>query len=122
MRCFNHQDLEAVGSCKHCMRAVCNTCARINDFGLSCCEACDKHLSEYDQAMEKSLTFWRIGGRKKVQSGSIFTLLLGLVFTFFGAIDCSKNSLEAGGFLLFMGIIFAGYAAYNLFINKNARC
>jgi len=36
MRCFYHQDLEAVGLCKHCSRGICSACAAETEDGLAC--------------------------------------------------------------------------------------
>lgn len=36
MRCFNHQDREAVGSCKACAKGLCGECAVDLGHGLSC--------------------------------------------------------------------------------------
>ena len=36
MRCFNHSDVQAVGLCKHCNRALCHECANDLGFSLAC--------------------------------------------------------------------------------------
>ena len=36
MRCFIHQDREAIGTCRACSRGLCPDCASAMPFGLAC--------------------------------------------------------------------------------------
>ena len=40
MRCFTHQDAEAIGVCHVCGRAVCRACVRAEVLSLTCSDAC----------------------------------------------------------------------------------
>jgi hypothetical protein len=40
MKCFEHQQLDAVGLCKKCGRAVCSNCATLEDDVVTCRTTC----------------------------------------------------------------------------------
>lgn len=40
MKCFNHPDIDAVGLCKVCLKALCSQCASEDQVGIVCKDGC----------------------------------------------------------------------------------
>ena len=55
MKCYVHDDEEAVGVCKHCSKAVCKKCAVPNDLNfLVCSEICKQEALLYQEMTERA--------------------------------------------------------------------
>src|ERR1043166_3474197 len=90
MRCFYHQDKDAVGSCKSCGKGLCSECAVDLGRGLACRGRCESDvqavISLIDRNIQLQPTTTRLiqaGGSARV-AGSLFFLVTGAVFLIFG--------------------------------------
>ena len=83
MRCFNHPDRDAIGSCKGCCKGLCMECAADLGHGLACKGTHEEMVETYDMIVSKNA---RVYG------------------------SASRNTLIAPVFYAFMGVLFAGYA------------
>ena len=119
MRCFYHQDREAVGSCKSCGKGVCRDCAVDLTKGLACrahCEADAQALIQLiDRNIQLSATSTNIikSSRGVRSSTAIFQFVTGGVFIVWGLTD-----LERLKFLLVLGAGFIAYGGYWLFLAR----
>ena len=52
MKCYVHQDVEAVGTCTNCGKAVCSDCA-MNIAGKTTCKSCAEKLAAQCAAVQK---------------------------------------------------------------------
>ena len=120
MRCFVHGDIEAVGTCKHCSKATCRTCARENQAGISCSDACEIQVSQYHEMTEKAKRLYGVGaGKKRVPSALFFNLIIGLGFFGFGAYFWYIHNVNGYSFfLIFLGALFAGFALYKFALDR----
>lgn len=86
MKCFNHFQNEAVGTCKHCFRGVCSQCARDTGVGLACSEACEHEVKSVQALVErnKNLTAF---APKPYSRSAVTSTLMGAVFIGFGLIS-----------------------------------
>ncbi len=57
MKCFNHQELDAVALCLNCLRGLCSACATEAGDGFACAGDCERriainvaHRGNYDSA------------------------------------------------------------------------
>lgn len=55
MRCFSHQDKEAVGICKSCEKGVCFECAVDLGKGLACRGRCEESARAVIQFVERNI-------------------------------------------------------------------
>ena len=59
MKCFYHQDRDAVGVCKSCERGVCSECAVDLGKGLACKDRCEDDangsLKEMEDALDEAI-------------------------------------------------------------------
>jgi hypothetical protein len=97
MKCFYHQERDAVAVCKNCNKGVCAECASDLGHGIACkgrCESkvqelnelieCNKVLSKQSQEMiAKNKTLCRKSGYTLV-GGAAISALVGAVFIWFG--------------------------------------
>jgi hypothetical protein len=55
MRCFYHQDKEAVGTCKSCGKGLCSECAVDVGKGLACRSRCEADARAIIQLVERNV-------------------------------------------------------------------
>lgn len=64
MECFQHQNVNAVGVCKSCHKAVCHDCAIEIPNGLTCSQECADRIGEINEMNERALKIYGIGKHK----------------------------------------------------------
>jgi hypothetical protein len=83
MRCFNHNDREAVGHCKACCKGLCTECAADLGFGLAC-------KGSHEKTVELGNTIFEIQTRsiaaapRNVFLAPAFLAVMGIVLLWFG--------------------------------------
>ncbi|MBK9925919.1 MAG: hypothetical protein IPP66_11590 [Anaerolineales bacterium] len=105
MKCYVHESEEAVGICKHCVRAMCKQCAIPNDQNfMVCSERCKQEVLIYQDLMEKTkMAYGLKSGR--LPATIIFLTLFGVLFMVFGCFAIN-TSLFLGIFTIVMGLAF----------------
>ena len=114
MRCFNHGEREAVGTCKACNKGLCPECAVDLGHGLSCRGAHEQRVAEIEQLISRNALVQRTAGGAKYIAPT-FLLFMGAVFTAYGLLNA-----RAGSFIVILGIGFLVYGAYVLVVNRRA--
>ena len=116
MRCFYHQDKEAVGSCKSCGKGLCPDCAADVGKGLACRGQCEEDVRAVvaliDRNIKLSPQTARIleSGRKIRSSAATFNLVTGVIFVAWGITDTERFS-----FIIVLGVCFLAYGVFGLF-------
>lgn len=107
MKCFSHQENEAVGICKACSKAVCVSCAIDTGRGISCGDTCSLEIDSQNQIIDKSKRIYSIGEKPPLMpTGLIIYFFFGILFTCFGMYQSfQRGSIQ--WFLLLMGLGFA---------------
>ncbi|MDQ7827210.1 MAG: tetratricopeptide repeat protein [Candidatus Eremiobacteraeota bacterium] len=80
MKCFFHEEKEAVGVCKSCQRGLCKECAVEVEKGIACKNQCEDDVKDINMISEYSLRMVKAGA----VAGSIGRV--GLVYTLLGSI------------------------------------
>ncbi len=120
MRCFYHQDREAVGACKSCGKGLCPECAVDLGKGLACRGRCEaevealmqllaqnvRHMGEVERIMQRQVSVVKQGSSMRYANG-FFLGATGLIFTIFGAADLARFT-----FVFVLGIAFLFFGAY----------
>lgn len=91
MKCFYHQELDAIGICKKCQKGLCSECATDLEHGIACKGKHEKEAGEIEALISRNIK----------------------------AVPLQAASVSVTNFqYLFMGAIFAGYGFYqnNLFL------
>lgn len=109
MNCFNHNELSAIGICKHCNKGICQNCLSDTGNGLTCKGHCTKEviainkLIEYNKKVVKGTSGnWKSSAILFIAMGCLFILTTVL---YFGKFD---------PFFSLMGTIFLVYGFYVL--------
>ena len=112
MRCFYHEDKEAVGTCKSCGRGLCRECAIELPKSLACRGRCEADAQAVTQLIERNIQLsanspnvYKLNRNGRMGTG-IFYIILGTVFLFAGL----RHEL------IFMSIIGVGLIAYGIYI------
>ena len=124
MKCYTHNELDAIGVCKACSKAICNSCAIDTGRGLSCSEECSKEIDEQNQIIDKSKKIYSIGESPALMpTGLIMYFFFGIIFTGFGVYK-STQSGSLQWFLLLMGAGFIIVGFIGWFKNRklNLNC
>lgn len=115
MRCFYHQDKDAVGSCKSCGKGLCAECAADLGKGLACRGHCEADvqavISLIDRNIQLQPTTTRLiqaGGSARM-AGSLFFLASGAVFLIYGL--TSEREMT---FVTILGVCFLAYGLFVL--------
>jgi hypothetical protein len=120
MRCFYHQDREAIGSCKSCNKGLCPECAVDLGKGLACRGRCEadvqavtklidqnvRHMADLERMMQGRGSVLKQGRSIRYATG-LFMAVAGAIFTICGAAD-----LERFTFAFVLGIAFLIFGIY----------
>jgi hypothetical protein len=55
MKCFYHQEVDAVGICKNCQRGICPGCAAERDGGLACRHRCEVQVDQVTALIRRNI-------------------------------------------------------------------
>lgn len=113
MKCFNHEERDAVGTCKSCGKGVCRDCAVDLSKGLACRGRCEEDVARLialiDQNVRHSAVAHNImgGARKNLFAQALFFVALGLVFA--GLALAEGKLMEFPGLFALLFLIYGGY-------------
>lgn len=122
MRCFYHEDKEAVGSCKSCGKGLCRGCAVDLSKGLACRGHCEEDAQALirliDRNIQLSATTTNLvkSSRGIRTSAAMFQFVMGAVFIAWGFTDLARLRL-----LLVLGAGFIAYGCYWLVLALSLR-
>jgi hypothetical protein len=115
MRCYYHQDREAVGSCKSCGKGLCPDCAVDLAKGLACRGHCEEdaraliQLIDHNNKMQPTASRLIQAGGSARMAGSLFFLASGAVFLIYGL--TSEREMT---FVTILGVCFLAYGLFVL--------
>lgn len=115
MRCYYHEDREAVGICKNCYRALCRDCAVDVGDGLACPGACEGKVRESNEMVQKGIRNIRMG-KSNLRWSVFFNAAMGLLFIVFGLI--LRNLGSYSYFMLAFGALMLAIAGRNYIVQK----
>lgn len=101
MKCFSHRTTDAIASCKHCFKGVCEACAIDTGNGVACSSACSDQLGQMAALVKTSIAAARINQGSAAFLWPVFVGVLGLAF-----VVESWFSRRASSFGLLTGLLF----------------
>ncbi len=121
MKCFNHIDQDAIGSCKSCCKGLCVECAHDTGEGLACKETCINDVKEINEIMDRSKKIYSIGTKAPlITSGVMVYFLFAALFGGIGVYDyLAKGRLKEFTFIMSFGFIIIG--VYVLIKNRKLK-
>ena len=115
MRCFNHQDQEAVGTCKECNKGLCPACLTDLGYGLACRGVHEQAIEAINTLMVRSSRIQSMAPRT-LYLVPAFIGFMGIAFAGFGLFGPLKPDM----FMIILGVGFIAYAAVLLVANRKA--
>ena len=112
MKCFYHQDVDAVGICKSCQKGVCMDCLVEVGHSIACRSTCEEHVGIVDAMVNKSIV--TVSSQKKYSHFTPLFLIacgISILFLFF-SID-GKFGLPS-----LLGFVLIGFGVFNHFLNR----
>ena len=116
MKCFNHNDRDAVGTCKSCGKGVCRECAVDLGKGLACRAQCEKDVASMIALIDQNIQFSPVGrsmmvnARKNTYVQASFLLAAGVIFFLTGL--GTDRVTELPGLLGMVFLIYGGYVLW----------
>lgn len=114
MRCFNHPEREAVGSCKACCKGLCPDCVADRGHGLACRGIHEEQVDTLYLMIVRNARVQSTSRRAKYLAPA-FTAFMGTLFLTFGYLHEGLH-----GFLVPMGAGFLGYSVVIFFVKRRA--
>lgn len=114
MKCFDHPEKDAVGSCKSCGKGVCSECAVDLTKGLACRGRCEQDtralITLIDQNIKLSARAVRImdEGKRTRRGTQTFNIVTGAIFVLWGLSDPERFT-----FLIILGVCFLVWGLYS---------
>ncbi len=107
MKCYKHNESDAVGICCACGKGCCEACASVSETKLVCSQTCSEVMSENRQILERTKMMYGIGQYKPkhtISSQVLIFAFMGVLFLGFGAYWTYYNyRTELGLFMLSYG-------------------
>jgi hypothetical protein len=119
MRCYYHENKEAVGTCKSCGKGLCRECAVDLGKGLACRGRCETDAQAVIQLIDRNIhlsitaTNYTLATRIVRSSTAIFNFFIGGIFIVWSLTDFDRFK-----FLLVLGIGFIVYGSYWLLLAR----
>jgi hypothetical protein len=113
MKCFNHQEQDAVAFCKHCFKGLCRQCVVEAPGGASCRGICQEEVAALHLLVLRSKTAYQKTSKAQLLT-AMFFLVVGstfLVFGFLEAIPPLKIGLFTLGTIFILWGVFAWRSA-----------
>ncbi len=120
MKCFNHPERNAIGTCKACNKGLCHECATDLDHGIACKNKHEKEVNDVKMIIDKSTKIYN-EAPKNTLIAPLFYLFMGFVFSWFGY--TSKGGVTDLPFIMGIGFIIFGIIVLirnRAIFNKNA--
>ena len=111
MKCFYHQERDAVGACKSCGKGLCSVCAVDLSQGLACKSHCEQDVQNLIRLIQNNIKLSSasssiIGAsRRGGVIASAFYIVLGLMFTGWGVHDAMSLTIAMGVCFAIFGVI-----------------
>jgi hypothetical protein len=101
MRCYTHPDREAVGTCKHCFKGVCSSCAKDSQWGIVCSATCEDEVKAVRAIVERNRKMLPMAAKTHMRN-AIWLFAMAAVFIGFALVQ-HEGSFPI--FLIALGLI-----------------
>ena len=104
MKCYYHQQKDAVGICASCGKGLCVNCAADLGHGLACKDRCEEALESRRQLVRRAKAAYRSADKARMLL-SVLLLLAGLGLIGWGIYERSIYVWIPGLCLLSLGVV-----------------
>ena len=64
MKCYHHQEVDAVGLFKNCHKGICPECSALVDGSIACTETCQEEVVALNQMLERGKKVYKNLGKQ----------------------------------------------------------
>ncbi|GLQ30891.1 hypothetical protein [Litoribrevibacter albus] len=64
MKCYKHQDIDAIGLCKSCHKGVCPECSALVGGSVACAESCQEDVAALNYMVERGKKVYKNLGKQ----------------------------------------------------------
>ena len=120
MKCYNHEDADAVAICKNCNKALCHRCATDVGNGVACAGSCEDEVRALNELILRNRTASQRTGYA-YHRNAIVCVLLAFIFVYL-SVDAYQSGrspllvVTAGSALIFFMAAFFNYSAGQKFM------
>ncbi|MFZ2641021.1 MAG: hypothetical protein WA117_08515 [Verrucomicrobiia bacterium] len=107
MKCYNHSEIDAVGVCMSCGRALCHDCIAEVGLRCSCKGRCEATVANFNDYAERAKTVYQKSSAVYRWMG-IFALMFGILFAGYGGVSFFLYEPARALFPLLCGLILIG--------------
>ena len=108
MKCYNHHDQDAVGTCKQCYKGLCPSCAVDVGGGIACQATCVEAVTQINSLIKANAAASAMNVKKGVSYiMPMFLVALGILFMAESVV--SGRPFKAVGFSVISGAVFLGF-------------
>jgi hypothetical protein len=101
MKCYNHQNVDAVGVCKNCRKGICHDCLTDVGNGIACTDSCITEVTDINRKLMRQ--------RNGAKLGPFFLILAGLLlFSKTHELGWFNTGLVMSIILILWGVIALG--------------
>jgi hypothetical protein len=115
MRCFNHSDIDAVGTCKVCQKGVCHACAVDLTHSLACKGPHEEQAEAVQALVQRNMRVQGEAGKARYVA-PVFFGFMGAVFLFTDL----RHGLDQAGMGALLGLGFVAFGIVCLVVNRRA--
>ncbi len=112
MKCFNHNENEAVAICKSCSKGLCKECLTEINQSIACTSTCIESVKQLDFLITKSMKSYKTTSFAYYKNAFLYGCF-GIVFLLYGLVTNGSSSfLTILGAVFLMGAMFSLWTAY----------
>jgi hypothetical protein len=115
MKCYNHNSVDALGTCKACSKGICNECLTDVGNGIACTSTCIDEVKEVNALVEKNKTAHQRASKINIKRG-YFYAGIGLVFLI---INLQMGTDEE--FILLIGLMIFLLGVYSIYVGYKQK-
>ncbi len=116
MKCYNHADVDAVGTCKTCYKGICHSCLTDVGNGIACTATCVEEVKEINSLIERNKNIYKKASKTNTNRGYLYTGI-GLIFIL---INYQLKMDDAFLFVIGITMVVLGlYSLYSGYTQKN---
>ena len=121
MKCYTHSEVDAVGVCRACGRALCRDCVTEVSGICYCKGRCESSIKTNDQIQAEVRALAKQGWASVLRTGWVNAVLAALLLPFGILAVVQKEKDGFGNFMLLIGIVTGVRAFYSITSARRAR-
>ena len=106
MRCFNHHDKDAIGTCKSCARGLCPDCAVEVEKAIACRDRCEGDVATIRKLNSNALQFARSTKQARYLAPVMFIFIGALLTTMGFSFEGVEFAKITGVVIILIGVAF----------------